>query len=127
MLPEDASQVSFDSGAEGKTGWSKYEQTELFRGEDIADVYEAAKAGLGKSGFALRSASLEQGYAKGMHGMTMNDWNIAAGVYFKETSKGVKVKVIAEGSKDIGFSGDATSGGWTGEILSNMREYLSLL
>lgn len=33
--------------------------------------------------------------------------------------------VIVEGSKDIGFSGDVTSGGWGGEILKGMREYLN--
>jgi hypothetical protein len=33
--------------------------------------------------------------------------------------------VIVEGSKDIGFSGDVTSDGWTGKILKGMRDYLN--
>ena len=65
------------------------------------------------------------GYVVGEHGMTMHDWNIIAGVYFKKYDNDVKVKVIVEGSKDIGFSGDVTSDGWTGKILKGMREYLN--
>ncbi len=33
--------------------------------------------------------------------------------------------MIVEGSKDIGFSGDVTSDGWTGKILKGMRDYLN--
>jgi hypothetical protein len=32
--------------------------------------------------------------------------------------------VQAEGSKDIGFSGDVTSGGWTGGMINSMRNRL---
>ena len=48
-----------------------------------------------------------------------------AGVYFKPVSQGTKVKVIVEGSKDIGFSGDLTSDGWTGKILKGIRQSLN--
>ncbi|MGB2065746.1 MAG: hypothetical protein ACPHUL_11330, partial [Marinomonas gallaica] len=57
--------------------------------------------------------------------MTMHDWNILAGVYFKESDGSTKVMVIIEGSKDIGFSGDVTSDGWSGKILKEMRVYLN--
>ena len=40
-------------------------------------------------------------------------------------SQGTKVKVIVEGSKDIGFSGDLTSDGWTGKILKGIRQSLN--
>ena len=57
--------------------------------------------------------------------MTAHDWNIIAGVYFFEYVEGTKVKVIIEGPKDLGFSGEVTSGGWSGEILIAMRHYLN--
>ena len=124
MLPESASEVDFGAN-EGKVGWSKYAHTENFRGYTPEQIYDSAKAGLGAAGFSLRQASLAGGYAKGEHGMTAHDWNIIAGVYFRENVEGTKVKIIIEGSKDIGFSGDVTSDGWSGKILVAMRNYLN--
>ncbi len=124
MLPPDANHVDF-GGEEGKTGWSQYQHVETFHNYSPDQVYEAAKVGLGNAGFSLRTADKSKGMVVGEHGMTMHDWNVIAGVYFKEQSDGTIVKVIAEGSKDIGFSGDVTSGGWTGTILKGMREYLN--
>lgn len=57
--------------------------------------------------------------------MTAHDWNIIAGVYFKGGLEATVVKIIVEGSKDIGFSGDVTSDGWSGKILRGMREHLN--
>ena len=124
MLPSDVSEVDFD-GEEGKTGWSQYQHVEIFHGYTSSQVYEAAKVGLGNAGFSLRKANKTKGYVIGEHGMTMHDWNIIAGVYFKESKKNTKVKVIVEGSKDIGFSGDVTSDGWSGKILKGLRDYLN--
>ena len=124
MLPKSAAEADFDSGVEGKTGWSKYQETARFDGITTEQAFNAAKIGLGAANFALVSANRELGVVMGQHGMTMHDWNIVAGVYFRERLGGCDVKVIAEGSKDIGFSGDATSGGWTGRILNGMRSAL---
>jgi len=124
MLPQDSSRVDFD-GAEGKTGWSKYEQVENFRGYNGSQIYEAAKVGLGCAGFSLRKADKSKGFIIGEHGMTAHDWNVVAGVYFKESNSTTNVKIIIEGSKDVGFSGDVTSDGWAGKILKEMRGYLN--
>lgn len=124
MLPQDASAVDF-GGAEGKTGWSQYEQVEQFDGYSPAQVYAAAKIGLGNAGFSLRRADTAKGMVIGEHGMTAHDWNVIAGVYFREADDGTLVKVIVEGSKDIGFSGDVTSDGWSGKIIKGMHEYLN--
>lgn len=124
MLPQSAAEVDFD-GQEGKTGWSEYKHIEVFRDQTIDDIYAAAKVGLGDAGFSLRRADKSQGYVIGEHGMTAHDWNIISGVYFLADGDDVKVAIITEGSKDIGFSGDVTSDGWTGKILMNMREYLN--
>jgi len=123
-LPQSADEAGFDSGVEGKTGWSEYQEVATFPGVTVKTAFDAAKAGLGDAGFALRSANLEKRTVIGAHGMTAHDWNIVAGVYLRESPEGVQAKVKVEGSKDIGFSGDATSGGWTGEILKGMRKYI---
>jgi len=124
MLPQDVSQINFDA-PEGKTGWSQYQHVETFHGYTPDQIYEAAKVGLGNAGFSLRTADKSKGVVIGEHGITLHDWNIITGVYFKKYNDSTKVKVIAEGSKDIGISGDVTSDGWTGKILKGMREYLN--
>lgn len=124
LLPANASLVNFD-GPEGKTGWSKYEQTETFEGYTVEQVFSAAKVGLGTVGFALRRADRNAGIVVGEHGMTAHDWNVVAGVYLKPVGDAVAVKVIVEGSKDIGFSGDVTSDGWAGKIIGGIRTYLN--
>jgi hypothetical protein len=122
-FPDSAGQVNFN-GPEGKTGWSKYEQNFFFKDVSEQDVYDAAKDAMGVSGFALIRADLNSGVVLGEKGMTLHDWNIMAGVYFKKEPNGVRVRVQAEGSKDIGLSGDVTGGGWTGSIISTMRNRL---
>ena len=124
MLPKDVSEVDFNS-AEGKMGWSEYHHIETFYGYNVDQIYQAAKVGLGNAGFSLRVADKEKGTVIGEHGITIHDWNVIAGVYFKQMNDATKVKVIAEGSKDTGFSGDVTGDGWTGKILKEMRVYLN--
>ncbi|MGM0695139.1 MAG: hypothetical protein ACQEUN_17325 [Pseudomonadota bacterium] len=124
MLPQNASEVNFDT-TEGKTGWSKYEQVETFQGYSLDQVYSAAKVGIGSAGFSLRLADKSKRIVLGEHGMTMHDWNVIAGVYLRERPDATQAKVIIEGSKDIGFSGDVTSDGWSGKILREMRRYLN--
>lgn len=124
MLPHDVELVDFDA-PEGKTGWSEYHHVETFHGYSADQIYEAAKVGLGNAGFSLRKADKSKGTVIGEHGITLHDWNVMAGVYFKEDGDATKVKVIVEGSKDIGFSGDVTSDGWTGKILKGVRQYLN--
>ncbi len=120
---DSAYEVDFN-GPEGKTGWSKYEQNAYFRNVTPREVFDAAKDALGASGFALRRADYASGVVMGEHGMTAHDWNIMAAIYFRAEDGGVRVRVQAEGSKDIGFSGDVTSGGWTGDMINTMRNRL---
>lgn len=88
-------------------------------------THDAAKVGLGDAGFSVLKADKAQGYVMGEHGMTLHDWNVIAGVYFKPVETGTAVAVVIEGSKDIGFSGDVTGDGWAGKILKGMRDYLN--
>ena len=126
MLPRSAAHADFGPTPEGKRGWSSYRETARFEGVTVSQVYEAAKAGLASADFALRRADPVNGIVTGAHGMTAHDWNVVAGVYFKEEPGAVAVVVLVEGSKDLGFSGDATGGGWTGRILQGMRARLKL-
>ncbi|MEX0899803.1 MAG: hypothetical protein WD081_03835 [Gammaproteobacteria bacterium] len=123
MLPDTAESIDF-TAPEGKTGWSQYHQIEMFKGYSESEVFNAAKVALGQVGFSLRSADFGKGRVVGEHGMTAHDWNVIAGVYFKGAPDGTEVAVIIEGSKDIGFSGDVTSDGWSGKILGEIRDYL---
>ena len=125
MLPQSAKEVDFGTATEGKTGWSSYREQAVFKNTKKAQVLQAAKAGLGDSGFALRSVNLDEGVVFGEHGMTLHDWNIVAGVYLKEEGDDTISVVLVEGSKDIGFSGDVTGNAWTGKILRGMRAYMN--
>lgn len=125
MLPNSSGEIRFGESAEGKTGWSSYREEARFRDTPPSLVLEAAKAGLGDAGFALRRVDVANGVVFGEHGMTAHDWNIVAGVYFKADADDTLVAVMVEGSKDIGFSGDVTGNGWTGRILKGMRNYMA--
>lgn len=123
-LPQSANQVDFSLGKEGKTGWSEYQDISLFKGVDTRTAYLAAKSGLADAGFTIKRADFNELFALGSHGMTAYDWNIVAGVYIKPAEHGSWVKVIVEGSKDIGFWGDMTASSWTQDILKGAREYI---
>lgn len=124
MLPQEVSMVNFNE-PEGKTGWSQYKQTAVFHGYTVDQVYEAAKVGLGNAGFSIRSADKSKGMVIGEHGMTAHDWNVITGVYFLQNGNDTQVKIITEGSKDFGFSGDVTGDGWPGKVLKEMQEHLN--
>ncbi len=124
MLPKTADQISFSEVNEGKTGWSQYQQYIRLKGVGIEKGYEAAKSALGESGFALKELNRSARRVVGEHGVTWHDWNVIAGIYFKQNQDDLEAIVIVEGSKDFGVSGDVTGDGWSGKILNSMVEYI---
>lgn len=123
-LPQSAADVDFADAVEGKTGWSEYQgQIDLPKVDDRT-AYEAAKAGLRNAGFTVARANLDSLAVIGQHGMTAYDWNVVAGVYIQNNENLTRFKVLVEGSKDIGFSGDATGSDWVGHILAGVQNYL---
>ncbi|MFH0793712.1 MAG: hypothetical protein V2A74_06735 [bacterium] len=124
-LPRSTSEVDFDTANEGKIGWSRYQRSFFFPGIDKTTALEAARVSLTKLEFAIKKENLEDGFVLGEHGMTLYDWNVVAGVYIKETKEGCHAKVIAQGSYDVGFAGDATATDWPRDILWSMRDYIS--
>ncbi len=125
MLPDDSRAAFSGLTSEGKVGWSSYNEQAVFKDYSLEDMILAAKHGLATADFALRKVDKEGLAVVGEHGMTLHDWNVIAGVYFNKVDAGWQVLVVAEGSKDIGFSGDVTQGAWTGRILRGMREYVA--
>ena len=121
---EDSARSVDFNGPEGKTGWSKYEQNAYFPNRTKAEVFEAAKAALNDYSFSVFRSDLNEGIVLGEHGMTAYDWNIMAAIYLRQEAGGVRVRVQAEGSKDIGIFGDATAGNWTGSLINLMRNRL---
>jgi hypothetical protein len=123
-LPQSAADIDFDQAKEGRTGWSKYEEVFLLRDIDKRRAYLAAKAGLSDAGFTIKRADYDKGFALGEHGITPYDWNIVAGVYIKQAENGCYVKVLVQGSRDIGFWGDMTGSSWPQDIFKGMRNYI---
>ncbi len=123
MLPQSASEVNFSTQTQGKTGWSKYEGISFFKGVSEKTCYLAAKSGLVYARFRISKESYEKRFVLGEHGMTAYDWNIVAGVYIQPEAEGCSAKLIVEGSKDIGFKGDATASNWTQIIFQGMKQY----
>jgi hypothetical protein len=124
-LPQSASEVEFENQPEGKTGWSRYEESATLQSIDLRTAYDAAKAGMADAGFVLQKADYAKGVVLGEHGMTWNDWNVIAGVYLHEIQSATEVRVIVQGSKDIGLSGDTTGDTWTGKILKGIRSFVA--
>ena len=116
MLPQSSSEVNFSTKIQGKTGWSKYEGVTFYKGVDEKTCYLAAKAGLAYANFQIKEENFEKRFVFGEHGITAYDWNIVAGAYIKPENKGCLAKLIIEGSKDLGFQGDATGANWTQNI-----------
>jgi len=123
-LPQSAVQADFNREKEGKTGWAKWEDAMHISGVDMRTAYMAAKSGLGNAGFIVKKGSFNSGCVIGEHGITAEDWNIVAGVYLRPDQTGVLVKLIVEGSKDLGFEGDTTAANWVELIFGGMREYI---
>lgn len=125
-MPQSSASVDFNNSAEGRTGWSKYEEVFYLNGVGGRTAYLAAKAGLSDAGFSIKKASYEKLFAIGEHGMTAYDWNVVAGVYLQPEEKGCRVKILVQGSKDVGFWGDMTEKSWPQVIFKGMREYIYL-
>ncbi len=123
-MPQSARNVNFNPANEGRTGWSKYEEVFFLKGVDKRTAYLAAKSGLSDAGFTIKRANYDEAVAIGEHGMTKYDWNIVAGVYIKEEPDGSSVKILVQGSKDLGFWGDMTEKSWPQEIFKSMRNYI---
>ena len=123
-VPTSIEGARFDNSVNGKVGWSRYQASELFSKINKSEALDAARFGLNQSRFVIKRYDPDTGYVIGEHGITMYDWNVICGVYVKETENGCYVKVIAQGSYDYGFAGDATGSDWPQDILRYMHQYL---
>lgn len=123
-MPQSADKVDFSPAQEGRTGFSKYEEVYFLKGVDNRTAYLATKEGLADAGFTIKRANYDAGMVIGEHGMTAYDWNVVAGVYLQSEKKGTHVKIIVEGSKDVGFWGDMTADSWPQKIFKGIKNYI---
>jgi S1-C subfamily serine protease len=124
-LPSSVHEANMDNTVGGKVGWSRYQASDFFSGVDKDTTLRAARHSLNAVGFIVKKDDPQGGYVMGEHGLTMYDWNVVCGVYIMESNDGCKAKVIAQGSRDIGFAGDATASDWPLDVLRAMRQYFA--
>ena len=124
-LPQSASDVNFAPDAIGQTGWSQYQDVMFVRGIDRDTAFLAAKEGMASASFTIKKGSAADGYVLGSRGMTAYDWNVVSGVYFAPEDDGFVFKVVAQGSRDVGFWGDHTASSWPQDIFRGIRSYIA--
>lgn len=124
-LPKTAADAAAQQGVVGKTGWSRYQDTMFVRGIDRQTAFMAAKEGLAAASFTVKRGSEAEGSVVGSRGMTLYDWNVVAGVYFEAKPGGYQFSVVSQGSKDVGFWGDATARSWPQDIFRGIRTYIA--
>lgn len=122
-LPDTVGEIDFKAPS-GKVGWAKYERTEFYPSLSTARYRALAIDALRQTRFLVFLDNPSSGCIKAEHGATRFDWNIMAGVYYRQESGGVRVRYIIEASKDIGFFGDKTDRDWISEIHGRIRIHL---
>lgn len=122
-LPDAAQEVDFEAPA-GKVGWAQYERTEFYPKISEARFRGLAADALRQTRFEVLLDDAASGCIKGEHGATRFDWNVMAGVYYRQEQGGVRVRYIIEASKDIGIFGDKTDRDWISEIHGRIRVHL---
>lgn len=121
-MPQTADQVVWDA-AIGDTGWAEWQEELVIEDTNSEEMFRSARIALGESSFSFERGSAATGTAIGQRGMTAHDWNVIAGVYFRplaDNEGDFQVRILVEGSKDIGFSGDATSAPWAQMIANSL-------
>lgn len=119
-LPSTAAEANWDS-AIGDTGWAKYEDQLSITDATSGDIVSAARAALMQNSFSVRRMDEGAGVVIGERGMTAQDWNTLAAFYFRESTSGdgwYDVRILIEGSKDLGFEGDTMETDYLG-LLTN--------
>lgn len=121
-MPQSADEVDFTAERSGDTGWAQWQESITVRAASKEHVFNAARVSLNRHGYYVKRENLDKGVVIGEHGMTAFDWNIVAGIYFKhQGNHDYKVRILIEGSKDIGFAGDATGGASPQMLAATLR------
>jgi hypothetical protein len=83
--------------------WPRYRTGAVVPHATLEEVYQAAKAALVANHFAITKEDKDHGIVMGQHGATLFYWNVMAGVYLRQESDDVVVRIVTVGSKDVGF------------------------
>lgn len=122
-LPDGVAEVDFNAPA-GKVGWAQYERTEFYQGITIQRFRELAAQSLRQGNFEVLRDDPLAGCVQGEHGATRFDWNVMAGIYYRQEKGGVRARFVIEASKDIGIFGDKTDRDWITELNGRIRVHL---
>lgn len=122
-LPDSVADVDF-GGPAGKVGWAQYERTEFYQGISPQRFRELAAQSLRQGKFVVLRDDPSAGCVQGEHGATRFDWNIVAGIYYRQEKGGVRARFVIEASKDIGIFGDKTDRDWISELNGRIRVHL---
>jgi len=125
-MPQSADEIDFSTDRVGDTGWAEWQESITVWAASREELFSAAKYALAVHDYEVKRGEIGKGMVIGEHGMTAFDWNIVAGIYFKEQDDGkYKVRILIEGSKDIGFGGDDTGGASPQAMAAALQSRLS--
>jgi len=125
-LPRNASDVHFSDHVSGTPSLREFDYCANYFSVDKETMLEAIKFSLIKIKFKVREANILTGVVRGEHGISARDWNIVAGVYFKELPKGVAVKIIVRTAVSTSLYQDENGSAkdWTNKIIAGIDVYL---
>jgi len=125
-LPRNARDVRFIDHVSGTPSLREFDYCANYFSVDKKTILEAIKFSLIKIKFEIREANILTGVVRGEHGISARDWNIVAGVYFKELPKGVAVKIIVRTAVSTSLYQDENGSAkdWTNKIIAGIDVYL---
>ena len=130
-LPGSAGEVSFVDHVAGVPPLREFDYCGNYLNANKEAVFEAVKFALIKQKFAIQRADFDKGVVRAEHGVSSYDWNIVTGIYFKETSTGVAVKILVRTAVSTSLyvderarEGSITAKEWLEKILESMEVFL---
>lgn len=125
-LPQSSSEAGWGEGV-GDLGWAAYADEFNVDYLSAERAYEIAKISLAENGFALKRGSQKDGMVIGEMGVTMQDWNTLAAFYYRPAPNNTKtqVRIVIEGSKDLGFTGDQMQNDYIALLRQTFMDYAS--
>ncbi|NOX43009.1 MAG: hypothetical protein GXP19_04650 [Gammaproteobacteria bacterium] len=125
-LPRRASDVNFVDHVSGVPSVRNYDYCANYIDADKETLFEAAKYSLVTNKFDIKETNAVDDVIRGEHGVSARDWNIVAGIYFKEVSNGVAVKIIVRTavSTSLYRNENGTAKDWSHKIISGIETYL---
>lgn len=126
-LPTSAAEVAFTDHVSGTPKSREHDQCLFYNGVKADQALEAAKYSFIRNKFSVKKASIAGGVITAEHGMTSRDWNIVAGIYFREVdNKGIAVKTMVKMAVTTSLyqADNITAKDWVGRLSHEFTSYL---